>query len=153
MEFKESLQEGKITEKFVLNGIQKRYPKAYMVDGYCKEHDIVIPELNKTVEVKQDQKSNYTGNYVVEVFMFGKPSGLLTSTADYWVFSDGSKLTWTTIDIIKDKILLENYKLARFTGKGDEEPKKAYLIPKEDIENTALKVIILNDKISGKTTE
>lgn len=153
MEFKESLQEGKITENYVLNSIKKKYPKAYIVDGYCKEHDIVIPELDQTIEVKQDQKSNYTGNYVVEVFMFGKPSGLLTSTANYWVFSDGEKLTWTTREIIKDKILLENYKLITFTGKGDTEPKKAYLVPKEDIENTALRVIKLDDKISRSTTE
>ena len=95
--------------------------------------------------MERDQKSNYTGNYVVEVFMFGKKSGLLTSTADYWVFSDGKKLTWTTIDIIKDKILLENYKLVSFTGKGDKEPKKAYLIPKKDIEDTSLKVILLDN--------
>ncbi len=148
MEFNESLQEGKITEKYVLKGIKKKYPKAYMVKGYCKEHDIVIPELAQTVEVKQDQKSNYTGNYVIEVFMFGKPSGLLSSTATYWVFSDGEKLTWTTRDIIKDKILLEGYKLVTFTGKGDTEPKKAYLVPKEAIESTALRVIKLDDKIS-----
>ena len=149
MEFNESLKEGKITEKYVLKGIKKKYPKAYMVDGYCKEYDIVIPELAQTVEVKQDQKSNYTGNYVIEIFMYGKPSGLLASTATYWVFSDGHKLVWTTRDIIKDKILLENYKLVDFVGKGDTEPKLAYLVPKEDIETTALRVVKLNDKISS----
>ena len=118
-----------------------------MIDGYCKEYDIVIPELSKTVEVKQDQKSNFTGNYLIEIFMFGKPSGLLASTADYWVFSDGKKLTWTTRDIIKDTILLGGYNLVDFVGKGDTEPKKAYLIPKKNIEKSALKVIKLNDKI------
>ena len=153
MKFNESLQEGKITENYVLNSIKKKYPKAYIVDGYCKEHDIVIPELDQTIEVKQDKKSNYTGNYVVEIFMFGKPSGLLSSTADYWVFSDGYKLIWTTREIIKDKILLENYKLITFTGKGDTEPKLAYLVPKEDIEETALRVIQLDDTISRSTTE
>ena len=147
MEFKESLKEGKKVEKEILIIIQSKYPNAYMIDGYKKEYDIVVPEIDKTVEVKQDKKSNFTNNYVVEIFMFGKPSGLLSSKADYWVFSDGYKLTWTTRDIIKDKILLENYKLFEFVGKGDTEPKKAYLVPKQDIENTALKVYNLDDKI------
>tara|TARA_Y100001972_G_C7486412_1_gene246936 strand:- start:53 stop:502 length:450 start_codon:yes stop_codon:yes gene_type:complete len=147
VQFRESLDQGKVTERYVLSGIQKKYPKAYMIDGYCKEYDIVIPELSKTVEVKQDQKSNFTGNYVIEIFMYGKPSGLLASKADYWIFSDGKKLTWTTRDIIKDTILLGGYNLVDFVGKGDTEPKKAYLIPKKDIEKSALKVIKLNDQI------
>ena len=49
--------------------------------------------------------------------------------------------------IIKDTILLGGYNLVDFVGKGDTESKKAYLIPKKDIEKSALKVIKLNDQI------
>jgi len=140
VKFKEALKKGKETEEEILFLIRSKYPNAFIINGYKKEYDIYIPEIKKSVEVKQDYKSNHTNNYVIEVFMFGKPSGLLSSTADFWVFSDGEKYVWTTRDIIKDKILLENYKIANFIGKGDVEPKKAYLVPKKDIEDTSLMI-------------
>tara|TARA_R110000824_G_scaffold313164_1_gene500022 strand:- start:423 stop:1034 length:612 start_codon:yes stop_codon:yes gene_type:complete len=148
VKFKEALKKGKETEKEILSLIQYKYPDAFIIDGYKKEYDIYIPKIKKSVEVKQDYKSEHTGNYVIEVFMFGKPSGLLSSTADFWVFSDGEKYTWTTRDIIKDKILMEGYRQVTFTGKGDNAPKQAYLVPKKAIEDTSLMI-----KYIGKLNE
>ena len=77
--FTEDLKVGKLYENIVLNKIKEKYPKAYIIDGYCKDWDIYIPELNFGVEVKSDKKSLHTGNIVIEIEMNGKPSALATS--------------------------------------------------------------------------
>ena len=44
--FQTDLKVGKIYEQQVLNMIQKKYPLANIVEGYFKDWDIFIPELN-----------------------------------------------------------------------------------------------------------
>ena len=85
MKFEEALIDGKKSEEIVLNIVQKKYPKAFIKSGYHKEYDIEIPEIDQTIEVKKDFKSQETGNIVVEIEMNGKPSALLTTTANWWV--------------------------------------------------------------------
>ena len=57
-------------------------------------YDILMhsPRLNKriTFEVKDDTRTKETGNIVVEHESWGKPSGITTTEADYWVFSHHS---------------------------------------------------------------
>lgn len=50
--------------------------------------DILVktPEKEVTFEVKHDIMSCYTGNLAVEYECRGKPSGIVTSQADYWVY-------------------------------------------------------------------
>ena len=88
MSFKEDLAAGREVEEYILKRIQEKYPQAKLMEGYFKEYDIMIPEINKTVEVKSDVKSLHTGNYVIEVAFDGKESALSTTTADWWVFYD-----------------------------------------------------------------
>ena len=80
-DFSEDLEVGHKSEKIILQIIQKKYPQAYMVEGYFKEYDIWIPEIHKGVEVKQDYKSEHTGNIVVEIEMYDKPSALMATGA------------------------------------------------------------------------
>lgn len=40
----------------------------------------------KTVEVKSDRKCRNSGNLFVEYRQKGRPSGIATTTADYWAF-------------------------------------------------------------------
>jgi len=126
--FIEDLEVGHKIEKYVLKIIQKKYPKAKRMKGYFKEYDILIPEINKTVEVKSDVKSLYTGNYLVEVAFDGKPSALSTTKADYWVFYDSECLVWITPDNIWRAV--SSFGLKEFIGKGDKKSKCAYLCPK-----------------------
>ncbi len=129
--FYRDLKRGKQIEALALRKIKRKYPNAYIVDGYCKEWDIFIPEINKGIEVKSDEKSKYTGNIVIEIEFDGKKSALSTTKASYWMIWDGfsfkilrpSKI-WDCID---DKWL----EPVVFTGKGDTKSKKAYLIKKD----------------------
>ena len=130
--FKESLESGKQIEESVLSMIKKKYPTAYIIDGYYKYYDIFIPEKNLGVEVKRDEKSKYTGNFVVEIEFNGYPSALSTTRADYWVFDDGEYYIWIETDKLR-YICREFKEIRTFVGKGDTKPKKAHLIPKHII--------------------
>ena len=141
MSFAEDLHIGHTTEQEVLEHIQTKYPNAYKKDGYFKEYDIYIPEINKSVEVKQDYKSAHTGNLVVELTFNGKPSALLTTKADYWVFVLKNQYIWTSPERIKQAIGTYGKDPARFKGKGDSVYKLAWLIPIHYIENTAMTTI------------
>lgn len=85
-DFDTSLVSGKIYENIILQRIKQKYPSSYIMEGYCKDYDILIPEINYSIEVKADFKSAYTGNFVVEVEFDGKLSALSKTKADVWVF-------------------------------------------------------------------
>jgi len=129
--FERDLKVGKKYEDEVLKLIKNKYPKSYIVDGYYKEWDIYIPELEIGIEVKSDKKSLDTGNIVIEIEFNNKPSALSTSKAAWWVIYDGENYNWFTIKNIKKCIKENNLKYCSFIGKGDTKEKKAYLIKKE----------------------
>ena len=118
--FNEDLKRGEQIEYEVLSIIQKKYPEAYKKEGYFKEYDLYIPEINKSVEVKCDEKSKYTGNILIEIEFDGKPSALSTSRADYWVWWDGYAYIWFTRDLIYKCIKELNPPLREFMGRGDD---------------------------------
>ena len=126
--FEFDLFTGESSEREVLKFIQQKYPKAYKIKGYFKDYDIYVPEAEKSVEVKQDFKSEFTGNLVVEIEFNGKPSALSTTKADYWVFVTRPHWFWITPKQICNCIRQYHYTPATFTGKGDTKPKKAYLV-------------------------
>jgi len=125
------LKVGKIYEQQVLDLIKKKYPLAYIVEGYYKDWDIFIPELKIGIEVKSDKKSLHTGNIVIEIEFNNKPSALNTSKAKWWVIYDGISFNWFLINNIKKCINENNLKYAQFIGRGDTKSKKAYLIKKK----------------------
>ena len=136
--FKDSLAIGHKSEDAVCAKIKKKYPRAHVMEGYCKGYDIYVPETKKKVEVKQDKKSNFTGNIVVEIEFDGKPSALSTTESDYWVFDDGEIYIWTTPDTLRQ--VVKPFKPVKFVGNGDNKEKLAYLIKKDIIVKHALKV-------------
>ena len=131
--FEVCLEVGQRIEDEVHNMIRFRYPKAYRIDGYCKEYDIFIPEKNFGVEVKRDAKSLETGNIVVEIEYGGKPSALSTTKAKYWVFFDTIYYIWMTPEKIKECIRTHKIPLREFKGGSDTLKKKAYLVPKDKL--------------------
>ncbi len=137
--FTRDLQRGEVVEMNVLSMIRNKYPRAYKVDGYFKDYDLYIPEINKSIEVKSDEKSKYTGNILIEVEFDDKPSALTTSKADYWVWWDGYSYKWFTRDLIHKCIKELNPPLRKFIGKGDTKYKKAYLIKKQRLYDYSIK--------------
>ena len=133
--FQDDLIVGEQLELRILKKIQKRYPQAKKIEGYFKGYDLYVPEIGLRIEVKQDKKSQHTGNYVIEIEYDGKPSALSTTEADYWVIYDGPCEIWTTPWRIKKAVL--GLPVREFTGKGDDKPKRAYLCPTEKIKKTA----------------
>lgn len=128
--FYEDLKRGKYHEKRILKKLQKKYPKANIIQGYCKDYDIWVPEIDCGVEVKFDEMSKKTGNIVVEIEFNGKPSALSTTKAKYWIITDGEKDKWFTPNAIKQCISDNNLRPTKFTGRGDQHSKIAYLIKK-----------------------
>jgi hypothetical protein len=128
--FKDDLKRGIDIELQVLNIIQKKYPSASLINKF-KGYDIWIPELHKSIEVKSDLKSNYTNNIVIEIEMFGKPSGLMVTKADYWVFYDGNQYVLIQPMEIVRCIFLNKLNYVEFIGNGDTASKKAFLVKKD----------------------
>jgi hypothetical protein len=128
--FKQDLQRGIDVEQKVLSILKKTYPSASLIDKY-KGYDIWIPETHKSVEVKYDPMSNTTGNVVIEIWMYEKPSALLTTTADYWVFHDDNVFVSIPPKRIFECIMTNEIPLRVFTGTGDTVSKKAYLVRKD----------------------
>jgi hypothetical protein len=139
--FDEDLEDGHNAEREVLNLLKTKYPCAVIISGYCKEMDIYVPEIHKRYEVKKDFKSKYTGNLVVEIAMYDKPSALMTSKADAWVFVTPTKYAFVERERIKDCIIENNLQYKTFVGNGDTESKNAYLIKEELLLGYAYKII------------
>lgn len=131
--FHESLTAWKQSEEIVLAWIKKKYPSAILINGYCKQMDLFIPEKNESCEIKQDRKSDHTGNFVIEVSFWWKPSWITTTKANWWVFLDSTYMHWITPESIKDCILYHWIRLVEFTWPGDSCSKRVYLVPKETL--------------------
>jgi len=128
--FQQDLSRGLVIENKLLECFRKKYPSASLVHKY-KGYDIWIPETQKSIEVKYDPMSNETGNLVVEIEMFDKPSALITTEASYWVFYDDIKcLIIKPMDIV-NCIFINKLTYKEFIGTGDTVSKKAFLIPKD----------------------
>ena len=141
--FEADLAVGIEHEKRILKQIKAKYPKAYKIEGYCKKWDLFIPEKNFGIEVKSDQKSQFTGNIVIEVEFNGKPSALQTTEAYYWVIFDGTSDVWIRPERIEDCIRQNGLRYAEFTGRGDKHSKKAFLIKKEVLYPYSDKIITI----------
>ena len=131
--FEEDLLRGENYEYIVLHNLQKIFPSAFKVKGSFKEYDIFVPEKEFGIEVKYDHKSNETGNILIELeFPIGKPSGLNTTKAKYWIITDGKDYVRNTPKNIKNFVKENNVQARLITGQGDTESKLVWLLPKEE---------------------
>jgi len=145
--FKKDLQRGREIEKRILKIVQTKYPCAVLIDGKFKEYDLFIPEKNKKIEIKGDYRSCETGNIIIELMMFDKPSALLTTKADYWVIFTGEESLWTTPMKIVECITTNNISSRTLTGQGDAASKLACLIPIEVFKKYCFKIERLINEI------
>ena len=140
-EFETSLSVGKLREAEIIAFFQSQGHKPIPIPGKFSGFDFFLANTKQGYEVKQDWKAHYSGNLVVEVEMYGKRSGLMATTADWWIFDTKDEFIFITPRQLKDLIVEQNPPLRQFTGKGDTQPKKAYLIPVQRIKNYASSII------------
>lgn len=135
MDFNKSKNIGDFVEREILKRIQYKYSNAYIDDRGKKfsDWDIYIPEMNFGVEVKYDYMSKKTGNLVIEVEMYNKPSALSITKAKYWVFIDGFRIIWIRPIEIYRFLEKKQYRRVSFVGNGDGVSKLAYLISRDDL--------------------
>ena len=129
---------GDFVEDEILKEMQKKFPSAYNVnkDGVKnKKHDIKIPEIKKSIEVKADYVCPGTGNLWVEVVGWDGDSGLTTTEADWWIFVTGFRKIWITpLEIYR---FLETHSKSHHgreggVGKGDTYEKIIYSVNHDD---------------------
>ena len=138
MSFHSDLAFGEENELFVLKKVKIKYPKAYKVEGYCKEWDIFVPEKDIGIEVKSDRASHKTGNVVIEDSYGGKPSGIETTKAAWWVYITKCNLYWIKPEHIKDCIKDNSIESIEFPPiQGDYKGKSLYLIKEKVFKNYA----------------
>ena len=129
MSFQTDLAFGEQGELFVLKKLHYKYPKAYKVEGYCKEWDLFVPEKEIGIEVKSDRATHKTGNVVIENKYGGAPSGIETTKATWWAYITKDNLYWITPDKIKECIKDNNLQsLDCAPLNGDTKRKNLYLI-------------------------
>ena len=150
-EFKTSLDIGKIRELMLVDFFRAQGHKPIPIPGKFTGFDFFLANTKEGYEVKQDWKAHYSGNLVVEVEMYGKPSGLMATTADWWIFDTKTEFIFITPRKLKDLIVSLNPPLRIFTGKGDTQPKKAYLIPVETIKKYASRTLSRDQIIQTNT--
>ena len=138
--FKKDLQRGRKIEEKILDICRQKYPCSVLIDGKFKDYDLFIPETNKKLEIKGDYRSCETGNIIIELMMFGKPSALLTTKADFWVVYTGLELLWITPIKIIECITVNNINSRTLTGQGDTASKVACLIPIETFKRYCFKI-------------
>jgi len=147
MSFQTDLAFGEQGELFVLEKLHYKYPKAYKVEGYCKEWDLFVPEKEIGIEVKSDRATHKTGNVVIENKYGGKPSGIETTKATWWAYITKNNLYWITPDKIKECIKDNNLQsLDCAPLNGDTKRKNLYLIK----ETLFKEYITSSEKINGR---
>ena len=84
--FQKDLKTGHEYEKRSL--LYLDYDTHEFIKGYHKEYDLEIIKDDKkiTIEVKSDKQASLTGNLAIEYKCNKKPSGITSTTADFWVY-------------------------------------------------------------------
>lgn len=83
------------------------------------------------IEVKNDRLIHKTGNLFIEYESRGKPSGLSTTTADYWIYrmSELDSSITLPVNCLKDICRLYYKENKHLKTGGDENTSKAFLVP------------------------
>ena len=141
--FYKDLDTGKVFEKKALKLIQKKYPKAYMIEGKFKEWDIYIPELEIGVEVKSDAQYQKTGNFYVEYECRKQPSVISTTKSKYYfIYLDMLYIIKT--DVLKNKCRKYLNTIKDKIG-GDYKASKGIIIPIKELQYESRRLNFLHN--------
>jgi hypothetical protein len=125
--FNKDLKFGQLYELHALKYFD--YKKYKQIEGKFKDYDLLLDD-NIKVEVKADRWARLTGNICIEYMCRGKPSGITTTTADYWIyFIVGTNEVFKIPTNELRDILTSNNFIKRNIGDGG--LSKCFLIPKD----------------------
>lgn len=111
---------------------------------FGQEGEGIIADLfeNKKIEVKRDNWVGRTGNIAIEYESRGKPSGIATTQADYWIIMFSREYQDKFMIIIETQRLKEvsreYFKKGFIKKMGDSNASTAVLIPIKEINNFAI---------------
>ena len=111
---------------------------------FGQEGEGIIADLfeNKKIEVKRDNWVGRTGNIAIEYESRGKPSGIATTQADYWIIMFSREYQDKFMIIIETQRLKEvsreYFKKGFIKKMGDSNTSTAVLIPIKEINNFAI---------------
>jgi hypothetical protein len=97
------MEKGQPVEREVLEFIKKHYDEcASIAEGKCVGYDILCPLKHTKIEVKnQNEAIKFV---VIETSVNGKPTGISTSTSDYWVIKCKNNYHMMNTAVLKDLI-------------------------------------------------
>ena len=73
-----------------------------MITSFCEDNRFDFVDNNGiSYEVKTEPTSIKTGNYFVEFFAYGKPSGISVTKAHYYIFSNTTNYYMISVDELK----------------------------------------------------
>jgi|TARA_R110002167_G_scaffold135170_2_gene321526 hypothetical protein len=104
----------------------------------------IVDEIfsNKKLEVKRDSWVGRSGNIAIEFKSRNKPSGIVTTQADYWVFIFSREYKDKVILIVETQrlkeVAREYAKLGSIKEMGDDNTSMAVLIPIKEISKFAV---------------
>ena len=108
------------------------------------EGERIVDEIfsHKKLEVKRDSWVGRSGNIAIEFKSRNKPSGIVTTQADYWVFIFSREYKDKVILIVETQrlkeVAREYAKLGSIKEMGDDNTSMAVLIPIKEISKFAL---------------
>jgi hypothetical protein len=111
---------------------------------FGQEGEGIIADMfeNKKIEVKRDNWVGRTGNIAIEYKSRGRPSGIATTQADYWIIMFSKEYEDKFMFIIETQRLKEVTKKYFNKGSikkmGDSNTSSAVLIPIKEINNFAI---------------
>ena len=125
---------GKADKRFDLN----------LVEGQLAETELLKLLGDSTLEVKRDFAVSKTGNLAIEFMCRDKPSGIITTVANWWALAlSGDKFNDEVIVLIKTSRLKRLLEGIRTVFGGDGNKSEMFLLPVKN----------LLQPIEGETTE
>ena len=132
--FLEDLSFGNTYEKEYINIVKPTNFK--IIEGKFKEYDIEIikDDIPTYYEIKSDRLTNKTGNICIEYECNKIPSGIATTTADYYIYFeiiDDTNYIMYEIPVHKLKKYIRLNKYHKVVNGGDGYRAKLYLFNKD----------------------
>jgi len=125
---------GDVAEDAVLKILHDNgFLKAFRVPGKEVRWDIIIPEIDKKIEVKNDLMAEKTNNLAIEIYkQSGEASGIMASQSDFWIIFAAGEI------YMLDRVKLREYCINNATSHrivmgGDRMATQMMLVPIAEI--------------------